>query len=115
MKLLSQLIIPRPEGDAAIQLIQGDLTTIPEEFAVDILAVSAFRGDYWPGRRTLIGALFNAGLWVADLAKAKEVDLLSQLSCWLSKPLTDAQQARFNFKRILCFEPVGNAENAKLK
>jgi len=113
MQLLSQLIIPRPEGDAVIQLLQGDLTAIPDDLAVDILAVSAFRGSYEPYEGTLMAALFNAGLSIADLAKAKEVDLLNQLSCWLSKPLTDAQQARFNVRKILCFEPVGNAENAE--
>lgn len=111
MKLLSQIIIPRPEGNASIQFLYGDLTAIPKEFAVDILAISAFRGDYRTNRKTLMNALFNVGISVAALAKDKEVDLVNQLSCWLSKPLTNEQQARFNIKKILCFEPVGNVED----
>lgn len=113
MKLLSQLIIPRPEGDAAIQLLHGDLTAVPGELAVDILAVSAFRGNYAPNPDTLIGALNNAGLSVADLAADKEVDLLAQLSCWLSKPLPNALQTRLNIRKILCFEPMGTVDDAE--
>ena len=66
MELLSQITISRPEGDASIQLLYGDLTAIPSELAVDILAVSAFRGDYLPVPDTLIGALYRAGLSVAE-------------------------------------------------
>jgi hypothetical protein len=113
MKILSKIIISRPEGNASIQLLHGDLTAIPPEFAVDILAVSAFQKSYEPNPDTLMGALANAGISVADLAKDKEIDLLAQLSCWLSKPLSETQQARFNFKKILCFEPVGKAEDAE--
>lgn len=107
MELLSQLTVSRPEGDATIQLLQGDLTAIPTEFAVDILAISAFRGDYRTNRKTLMSALFNAGISVAALAQDKEIDLVNQLSCWLSKPLSAEQQVRFNLKQILCFEPIG--------
>jgi hypothetical protein len=113
MELLSQLTIPRPEGDASIQLLYGDLSAIPPGLAVDILAVSAFRGNYSPVHDTLIGALDRAGLSVADLALHKDVDLLNQLSCWLSKPLSPAQQARFNVKKILCFEPARTATDAE--
>jgi hypothetical protein len=105
MKLLSQISIQRPGGEARIQLFQGDLTAIPKEYAVDILAISAFPGSYIPVENTLIGALHDKGINVADMAKDKEIDLLTQLSCWLSKPLSEPEQERFNFKRILCFEP----------
>ena len=113
MELLSQIIITRPEGDAAIQLLHGDLTAIPNELAVDILAVSAFRGDYSPVPGTLLGALADKGISVAELAQDKEIDLLNQLSCWLSKPLPEAEQHRFNFRKILCFEPHGTANDAE--
>lgn len=105
MKALSQINIQRSAGEARIQLLQGDLTAIPKEYAVDILAISAFPGSYVPVENTLIGALYNKGIIVADMAKDKEIDLLEQLSCWLSKPLSKADQERFNFERILCFEP----------
>lgn len=115
MKLLSEILIPRQEGQASIQLLQGDLTAIPGEFAVDILAISAFRGSYWPSPNTLIGVLHSVGLSVGDLAKDKEVDLLNPLGCWLSKPLPPIQQAQFNFKKILCFEPAGLIEDAEVE
>jgi len=105
MKNISQISIQRPGSEARIQLLQGDLTAIPKEYAIDILAISAFPGSYVPIEHTLIGALYNKGIIVEDMAKNKEIDLLDQLSCWLSKPLSQEEQERFNFKRILCFEP----------
>jgi hypothetical protein len=42
---------------------------------------------------------------VEALALEKETDLRNQLHCWLSKPLSSADQQKFNFKKILCFEP----------
>lgn len=105
MQLLSQIDIQRPQGNAAIQLLQGDLSFIPAEHAVDILAMSAFPGEYTALEGSLMRALQDRGLQVAAMAQQKEVDLRSQLNCWLSKPLSAADQQKFNFKRILCFEP----------
>ena len=113
MEILSEIIISRPEGDASIQLLHGDLTAIPVEMAVDVLAVSAYRGDYRTTRDTLMRALFRAGVSVADLAHDKAVDLVDRLSCWLSKPLSIEQQTRLNVKKILCFEPLGTEENVE--
>jgi hypothetical protein len=56
-------------------------------------------------KKQLMAALYNKGIIVADMAKDKEIDLVANLNCWLSKPLPEAQQEQFNFKRILCFEP----------
>ena len=105
MQLISQIDIQHSQGDAVIQLLQGDLSTIPGEHAVDILAMSAFPGDYIALEGSLIRALQDRGLSVKAVAEQKEVDLLNQLDCWLSKPLSAADQQKFNFKRILCFEP----------
>lgn len=106
MLLLSQIKISRAGEDASIQLLQGDLTAIPKEHTADILVISAYPNDYSTSdKKTLITALYNKGIIVADLAKDKEINLLSNLNCWLSKPLTQEQQQQFNFKRILCFEP----------
>lgn len=115
MKILSQIIIPRPEGKATIQLLQGDLTAIPKELAVDILAISAFQGSYEPYPGTLMAALHNAGVSVAELAKDKDLNLMDQLSCWISKPLNETQQKSLNFKKILCFEPTGNVQDVQSK
>ncbi|MEO6233100.1 MAG: toll/interleukin-1 receptor domain-containing protein [Ferruginibacter sp.] len=106
MKLLSQLTISRSgEADALIQLLQGDLAEMPAEHKTDILVVSAFPGSYQPIEGTLIGALDKRGLSVETLSKDKDADLREQLSCWLSKPLSKEAQAKFNFRRIICFEP----------
>lgn len=106
MKLLSQLTISRSgEPDALIQLLQGDLADIPVEHKTDILVVSAFPGNYEPIEGTLIGALDKRGLSVEALSKDKDADLRDQLSCWLSKPLSKEVQTKFNFRRIICFEP----------
>ncbi len=105
MKLLSQINIHREQNDAAIQLLQGDLTAIPREHAADILVVSAYPNSYEPVPKTLMAALFNKGIVVGEMAKNKEIDLRKQLGCWLSKPVNIEQQEQFNFKQILCFEP----------
>lgn len=106
MKLLSQLSVSRAgEDDALIQLLQGDLSEIPAEHKTDLLVVSAFPGSYQPIDGTLIGALDKRGLSVEALSKDKDADLRAQLSCWLSRPLSREDQAKFNFRRIICFEP----------
>lgn len=105
MELLSQIHIRRTQGDAVIQLLMGDLSAIPAAHAVDILVMSAFPGEYIALEGSLIDALDDRGLSMEVVAQEKEVDLRSQLNCWLSKPLSAAYQQKFNFKRILCFEP----------
>lgn len=105
MQLLSQIDIQSTQGNTVIQLLQGDLSAIPAEHAVDILAMSAFPGIYVALKGSLIDALDDKGLSVEAIAQEKEVDLRNQLNCWLSKPLSAADQQKFNFKRILCFEP----------
>jgi hypothetical protein len=83
----------------------GDLSAIPAEHATDILVMSAFPDEYIALEGSLIDALEDRGLSVEAMAQDKEVDLRKQLYCWLSKPLSTADQQKFNFKRILCFEP----------
>ncbi len=92
MNLLSQITIQRPGDDPQIQLLLGDLTTIKKQHAADILVISAYPGSYIPVPNTLMAALYNKGVNVGELAKDKEINLLDQLGCWLSKPLTPLQQ-----------------------
>ena len=113
MELLSQITIHREQGDAAIQLLHGDLTAIPPEHAADLLVVSAFPNSYVPIPKTLMAALYDKGIYVGEMAKNKEIDLRNQLGCWLSKPVSKEQQEQFNFKQILCFEPGAKVQEDK--
>ncbi|XP_070564316.1 uncharacterized protein [Ptychodera flava] len=88
-------------GKNEIDLCFGDITKLKKEDEVDVLMVSAFRGDYSPTPLSLIGALDNhLKLSVEDLAKDKEEDLRKLYSCWWSKPLP----AKYSYGRVLCFE-----------
>ena len=105
MRLLTQLEISNANGSAIIQLLHGDLSLLPPEHAVDIMVVSAYPGDYQPILHTLVGALYERGLSMYELAAHKEIDLSTQLGCWLSQELPAHLQQRFNMKRIMSFEP----------
>ena len=93
-------------GQKKIELLEGDLTEIPEERAVDLLVLSAFPDDYMPTRTSLIGALERKGLSVEALSALKEEDLRDSFACWLSEEF-DAPHTGLRFRRILCFEPLG--------
>ena len=88
-----------------IELLKGDLTSIPSEFQVDLLIVSAFPNDYSPTPSSLIGALYRRGLVVGKLAMSKDSDLINDFSCWLSHEIPQSKN-EMRFKRVLCFEPL---------
>jgi len=96
-----------------IEFLQGDLTAIPPEHAVDVLVVSAFPDDYLPTRRSVVGALHRKGISLAGLALAKEADLREAFSCWLSKEIL-GRSPGLEFKRILCFEPANRGRPPEL-
>lgn len=110
MTLLDSLTVHRP-GDAPrkVELHRGDLTALDPREAVDVVVVSAFRGDYTPTPSSLIGALHrNQKISVAHLAGQKAVDLRDHFSCWLSQDLM-ASHPCCGLKRLLCFEPEADA------
>jgi hypothetical protein len=109
MKLLDSVTVHRP-GDKPrkLELYRGDLTALEPPEAVDVLVVSAFRGDYAPIPGSLIGALHSKGISVAALAREKAVDLRDYFSCWLSQDVTERHPS-CGFRRLLCFEPVADA------
>ncbi|XP_072040435.1 uncharacterized protein [Amphiura filiformis] len=95
LKVLTQ------NGECQIDLCFGDITKLRRQDKVDVLMVSAFRGDYTPTASSVIGALKRSlGLNVRDLARNKEEDLRNLYSCWWSHPLPD----KMPYKRLLCFE-----------
>lgn len=104
MRLLDKLNVYHGSEARTIELYHGDLTALEPEEAVDILVVSAFRGDYWPAPGTLIGALAKKNVSIQELATKKAIDLRKTCSCWLSNDLHNLPEG-MNFKKIICFEP----------
>jgi hypothetical protein len=100
---LSELKVSDGSAVRTIAVYHGDLTAIPEEHAVDILVLSAFRNDYLTTSTSLIGALDAVGLSVGELAADKEHDLRSTCAFWLSKPISGALRG-LHIGRIACFE-----------
>ena len=115
MQLLNEILIERAaQATAHIQLLQGDLTAIPNDHATDILIISAYPGSYIPVPGTLIAALDGKGINIEEMARHKAIDLRDQLGCWLSEPLSKDQQLQLNIKRILCFEPWHQSNDQSL-
>jgi hypothetical protein len=102
MELIDTITVRHQGHERLVMLFVGDLATLPEHEAVDALIVSAFPNDYTPTPTSLIGALAQAGISVADLARDKEIDLRQFSSCWLSRPIG---RPGVHFRRLLCFEP----------
>lgn len=90
--------VDRLGSEKVITLLQGDLSVPPPD--IDVLIVSAFPNDYAATPRSLIGALARAGISVWHLSKDKELDLRSEFSFWLSKPVTVSGRPF----RVLCLE-----------
>lgn len=103
MKLIDEIILISAGQERSVALYVGDLASIPEREAVDLLIVSAFPDDYIPTSTSLIGALHRQGVSVAALATAKDVDLRQFSSCWLSREI---RQPTAHFRRLMCFEPL---------
>jgi hypothetical protein len=82
----------------------GNPADISRDDPVDLIIVSAFKNNYVPTQRSIIGALYRRGLSVADLAKDKAVDLRETTGFWLSRPLSP-EATPVGVGRILCFEP----------
>ena len=108
MRVIDRLRVSRRRGTeqaATIELLQGDLSAIPQRHAVDALVVSAFPNSYTPNPGTLFEDLFARGLDMREVAQGKAEDQRARLGCWMSTPLPPAVARKFRFSRIVCFEP----------
>lgn len=105
MRLLDTLTITYEDQPRRIALYHGDLSAMPRQHAVDVLILSAVPGSYSPARGSVIRALHEKGISVAELAQRKAIDLRANFACWLSDELAAQQQAAVPVRRILCFEP----------
>jgi hypothetical protein len=108
MNVIDQITVQRRSGGesaATIELLEGDLSAMPPEHAVDALVVSAFPNSYKPYPATLFEHLFRRGLDMQIVAQNKEEDERERLGCWISRPLPIELAQQFNFSRIVCFEP----------
>src|SRR4029434_11104257 len=71
MRVLDQFTVARRYGTGApatIELLEGDLSAVPPEHAVDALVVSAFPNSYTPNPGTLFKSLFEHGLDMQEVA-----------------------------------------------
>jgi hypothetical protein len=101
MKQLNLLEIDTHWGYRTFELYHGDITQL--DFKVDVLAISAFRGDYAPTASSVIGALWrNCQINVEALSEQRQVDLIDALGCWVAKAKPNTK-----FERIVCTELIG--------
>jgi hypothetical protein len=106
LQRLDAITVHRSGDTRRVELYQGDLTDLGDDQAVDVLVVSAYPNDYSPVPGTLVAALLDRGVSVADLARRKAFDLRHSFSCWLSEEIAPEKRVPgIRFKRVLCFEP----------
>ena len=107
MKPLNLIDIETPWGFRTFELHQGDITQL--DMDVDVLVVSAFKGNYAPVPGTIIEALLNnLQIDLRELAKAREFDLVDVFGCWTAQVVP-----KNKFGRIICAEMVGGKLEAK--
>jgi hypothetical protein len=101
MKQLNLLEIDTHWGYRTFELYHGDITQL--DFKVDVLAISAFRGDYAPTANSVIGALLRScQINMQALSEQREIDLVDAFSCWVAKARPNNK-----FERVVCAELIG--------
>ena len=95
-ELYSKKYIADDGSEKTVRVLMGDITADTDGF--DMLIISAFKGDYLPVRRSLIGALKReCGINVQELSERSPLDL-RQKGFWVSEELTG------KIRRIGCVE-----------
>lgn len=96
-------------GLKSIELWCADLTDFPQ--LIDVLVVSAYKNNYVPVEKSLIGALLNKKeIDVSRLAENPEIDLRNSQNVWLSREL-DVE--KYHIRRIACVE-LTNIDNRSI-
>src|SRR5262249_53746250 len=113
MKLLEELIVHHQSYEKRIELYHGDLTNMPPEQAVDVLVIATTPGHYEPYPGTVIGALYEKGISLAELAQNKAAELRQTFYCWVSQEIITPDPG-IQFKRVLCFEHQPEGQPAEI-
>lgn len=99
MNALNQKRIGTPYGEKSVAVYQQDIRDLDEP--LEVMTISAFYRNYVPSRNTLLGALNEKGISVAELAEDPKIDLRSVCNIWLSRKLSGAG---LPINRIGCME-----------
>lgn len=105
MDALVTKTIDTPYGPRSISVHAQDILTIDRP--LDVMTISSFYRGYRPTRGTLLGALYEAGISVHDLAERPAIDLRDVCNIWLSQAV---KGARLPIKRIGCIELSSHQE-----
>ncbi len=99
MNQLLEKIIFTPSGEKRISVNVQDITKLDEP--IDVMTVSSYYRGYKPTNRTMIGALYQNGICVEDLAQSPAIDLRDMCNIWLSE---EVSSSRLPIHRIGCIE-----------
>lgn len=98
--LINIVSVPTLHGIKTIEIYSGDITKT--DISADLLAISAFKNNYFPSENSLIGALHeNLGINIGELSQNPSIDLRESLNCWVSDDIKGV-----GFKRIICLENI---------
>jgi hypothetical protein len=87
-------------GIKEFELFHGDITDLP--FQADLVAISAFKNDYKPIPKSIIGQFKNKGIDIELLSKKPLHDFKDRLGIWVSQKLSN-----LNLSHIVCVEISG--------
>lgn len=105
MERLYTTAISTAQGEKSIEVISGSAIALDEK--IDILTTSAFRREYTPLPKTLLGSLREIGIDVETLSLNPYLDLRDICNVWLSRSIDG------RIGRIGCLEMRGFDNYAK--
>ncbi len=85
----------------SLEIFVGDVLSAENGQVIDLLCISAFPDDYVPTPGTIIKALAENNIFVAQEATNKARDFRKEWQSWISHPL---KAKSIQIDRLLCFE-----------